>query len=192
MAAKWKQWAKGVGVVGTFLGATYVASKVVGKNRGVRQTPTSATTDRTKNKNAPRATKAPPRGHGQRDTHHLNGIYQPGTRVSPYIVGLLHPRLDEDDVARRCVDISHETQRRTYEYVHRMYEVEKLGDEMDRFDMIRRTLQSVAAPDVDWRKGVEFYPYDGPEERVWNGVGVIVDIVEANHEEKREDNARSA
>lgn len=192
MAGKWKAWAKGAGVVGTTISVFYVATKVSGnKTRKVRQTTASAS-DRRQNTSSPRKPKGPVRAHGQRDVRHLENVYEPGTRVSPYIVGLLHPSLDEDDVARRCVDISHETQRRAYEYVHRMFEVEHLGDQMDRFSMIRRTLQSVAAPDVDWRKGVELYPYDGPEERVWNGIGVIVDIVEANHEEKREEDARTA
>jgi hypothetical protein len=130
-----------------------------------------------------------PRPHGQRDERALDGIYDPGTRVHAYILGFLHPNLDEEDLARRCVDLAPKAQREAYEYVQRMVDVERLS--LDRVEMIRRTLQAVVAPDVDWQHGIEAYPIDGAEERVWNGVGTIVDIVEANLDEKElEDRGR--
>lgn len=127
-----------------------------------------------------------PRPHGQRDERALDGIYDPGTRVHAYILGFLHPNLDEEDLARRCVDLAPKAQREAYEYVQRMVDVEQLS--LDRVEMIRRTLQAVVAPDVDWQHGIEAYPIDGAEERVWNGVGTIVDIVEANLDEKELEN----
>jgi len=183
MATRTQKILRGAAATGLAAGAVWVSLKFF-RNRstgfaGGNPLPADAETSARQRNNIARPL-------GQRDVRSLEGIYDAGTRTSPYIINLLHPQLDEEDVSARCIDISWKVQRDTYEYIYRLVEIEQLAD-LPRYDLIRRTVQAVTAPDVDWTRGPDVYPIDGAEERVWNGVGTIVDIVLANYEEKLHD-----
>lgn len=180
MAWDWKTALKATGVVVVITGGFVVARRVILRRE-------EAEAERQKQLRTANPSKGKRRTYAQRDLGALEGIYDPGRRMHPYVVERLHPDLDRRDVEDRTVNLSPRSQRRAYEYLRKLIFEDNLSEKLSRQELVRRTLQGEVAPDVDWRDGIEIYPVDGAEERIWNGVGEIYDVVWNNYQVRLED-----
>jgi len=181
MAWDWKSSLKLAGVLTVVVGGVVVTRRIFARREELERERNRQL--RAKN-TAPKQEKR--RTHAHRDLDVLQGIYDPGRRMSPYVVERLHPELDPRDVVDRTVNLSPSSQRKAYEFLRQLVFEDGYTEQLSRHELVRRTLQAEVAPDVDWRDGIEIYPVEGAEERIWNGVGEIYDVVAANYEVHQE------